>query len=94
VRFFRALGAPLSAFEQALRDEFDQLYAEAARRRRFMSVTAHDEVAGRAVRIPAYQRFIAYAKSHPGVTFARTGDLARAILQEARRRPGAVPQET
>jgi len=80
VRYFRAIGAPISAFEQALRDEFDQLYAEAAHRRRFMSVTAHDEVAGRAVRIPAYQRFITYAKSHPGVTFMRTGDVARWAL--------------
>ena len=80
VRYFRALGAPLAAFEQALRDEFDQLYAEAGHRRRFMSVTAHDEVAGRAVRIPAYQRFIAYAKQHPGVTFMRTGDVARFAL--------------
>ncbi len=45
-----------------------------------MSVTAHDEVAGRAVRIPAYQRFIAYAKQHPGVVFMRTGDVARWTL--------------
>ena len=84
VRYFRAIGAPIGAFEQALKDEFDQLYAEAGHRRRFMSITAHDEVAGRAVRIPAYQRFIAYAKQHPGVWFARTGDIAKYALASPR----------
>ena len=80
VRYFRALGASIGSFERALKDEFDQLYAEAARRPRIMSVTAHDEVAGRAARIPAYQRFITYAKRHPGVWFARTGDIATYAL--------------
>lgn len=81
VRHFRALGGGNASFFEVLRDEFDQLYAEAAHRPRFMSVTAHDEVAGRASRIAVYQRFFAYVKQHPGVWFARTVEVARWALQ-------------
>jgi peptidoglycan/xylan/chitin deacetylase (PgdA/CDA1 family) len=81
VHHFRAVGGSISAFAEALKEEFDQLYAEAGQRPRVMSVTAHDEVAGRAARVGLYERFIAYAKQHPGVWFARTGEVARWALQ-------------
>lgn len=79
-RYFNVAGGAAGSFEQALHDEFDQLYAEGARRRRMMIVTMHDLVVGRAGRIPVYERFFRYAQQHPGVWFARTGEVARWAL--------------
>ena len=39
-----------AAYEQALKDEFDQLYEEGARRRRMMVVSLHDRISGHAGR--------------------------------------------
>lgn len=80
VRHFRSLGGSNGDFEQTMKDEFDELYAEAGTRRRMMIVTMHDEVAGRAARIPVFERFFGYAKRHPGVWFARTSAVARWAL--------------
>jgi peptidoglycan/xylan/chitin deacetylase (PgdA/CDA1 family) len=69
-----------AAYEQALRDEFDQLYEEGAQRRRMMVVSLHDRISGHAGRVRALDRFLAYAKSKEGVWFARKDEIARYAL--------------
>jgi peptidoglycan/xylan/chitin deacetylase (PgdA/CDA1 family) len=69
-------GWSAAAYEQALRDEFDQLYEEGAHRRRMMVVSLHDRISGHAARVRALDRFLAYARSKPGVWFARKKDIA------------------
>ena len=65
-----------AAYEQALRDEFDQLYEEGAHRRRLMVISLHDRISGHANRVRVLDRFLAYAKSKPGVWFARKDEIA------------------
>jgi len=69
-----------TAYEQALKDEFDQLYEEGATRRRLMVIGMHDRISGHANRIRALDRFFTYAKSKPGVWFARKDEIARWTL--------------
>lgn len=69
-------------FASELKAEFDQLYDEAATRRRMMSVTAHDRISGTPDRVRALEQFISYAQGHPGVAFLRKVDIARLILAE------------
>jgi peptidoglycan/xylan/chitin deacetylase (PgdA/CDA1 family) len=69
------------AYEQALRDELDQLYDEGAHRRRMMVVSLHDRISGHAGRVRVLDRFLAYARSKPGVWFARKDELARFALE-------------
>jgi peptidoglycan/xylan/chitin deacetylase (PgdA/CDA1 family) len=63
-----------------LKAEFDALYAEAEIRRRMMSVSAHDRIAGRPSRAKVLEEFIIYAQSHPGVAFMRKDEIARFAL--------------
>jgi peptidoglycan/xylan/chitin deacetylase (PgdA/CDA1 family) len=70
-------GWDAASYEQALRDEFDQLYAEGARRRRMMVISLHDRISGHAGRVRALDRFLHYARNKPGVWFARKDDIAR-----------------
>jgi peptidoglycan/xylan/chitin deacetylase (PgdA/CDA1 family) len=67
-------------YEQQLKDEFDQLYQEAALRRRMMSVSTHDRVQGRPFRVRSLDRFLTYALSHPGVVCLRKDEIARFAL--------------
>ena len=69
------------AYEQALRDEFDQLYEEGASRRRLMLIGMHDRINGHANRIRVLDRFLTYAKSHSDVWFARKDEIAKWALQ-------------
>jgi len=64
-----------------LKAEFDALYAEAGTRRRMMSVSAHDRIAGRPSRAKVLEQFIVYAQSHPGVAFMRKDEIARFALE-------------
>ena len=64
-----------------LKDAFDCLYRESAWTPRMMSLGLHCRIAGRPARAPAIERFIDYARSHPGVWFARRVDIARAWRQ-------------
>jgi peptidoglycan/xylan/chitin deacetylase (PgdA/CDA1 family) len=64
-----------------LKVEFDALYAEAGTRRRMMSVSAHDRIAGRPSRAKVLEDFIIYAQSHPGVVFMRKDEIARFALE-------------
>jgi len=71
-----------SMYADDLKAEFDALYAEAAYRRRMMSVSAHDRIAGRPSRARVLEEFIAYAQSHAGVAFMRKDEIARFALRE------------
>lgn len=68
------------AFGQELRDEFDQLYLESGVRRRMMSISTHDRIAGTPGRVKVLGEFLAYAKRHPGVVFVRKDQIARWAL--------------
>jgi hypothetical protein len=57
--------------EQALKDEFDQLY-----------VSLHDRISGHANRVRVLDRFPTYAKSRPGVWFARKAEIAAYALKD------------
>jgi peptidoglycan/xylan/chitin deacetylase (PgdA/CDA1 family) len=70
-----------AAYVQALTDEFDQLYAEAAGRRRMMVIGLHDRVSGHAARVRALDRFLTYAKGYKDVWFARKDEIAKWALQ-------------
>lgn len=76
------------AFAADLKADFDQLYAEAGRRRRMMSISTHDRIAGIPARVRALGAFIDYAQSHPGVVFMRKDAIARFAIQDA-----ATPRE-
>ncbi len=77
---FPFVGWNAAAYEQALRDEFDQLYEEGAHRRRMMVVSLHDRISGHANRVRSLDRFLTYARSKPDVWFARKDDIARWAL--------------
>ncbi len=76
-----------AAYEQTLRDEFDQLYEEGGHRRRMMVVSLHDRISGHANRVRSLDRFLTYARSKPGVWFARKDEIARWALSSR----GATP---
>lgn len=75
------------AYEQQLKDEFDQLYEEGVKRRRMMLISFHDRISGHASRVKGIERFLQYAKSHEGVWFARKDEIA----QHALATPGITP---
>src|SRR5712664_3451267 len=77
---FPFVGWNAAAYEQALRDEFDQLYEEGAHRRRMMVVSLHDRISGHAGRVRALDRFLTYAKGKEDVWFARKDEIARFAL--------------
>jgi peptidoglycan/xylan/chitin deacetylase (PgdA/CDA1 family) len=66
-----------AAYEQALRDEFDQLYEDGADRRRMMVFSLHDRISGHPGRVRALDRFLTYARSKPDIWFARKDEIAR-----------------
>ena len=63
-----------------LKAEFDMLHAEASKRRRMMSVSAHDRIAGRPSRTKVLEEFIVYAQNHSGVVFMRKDEIAHFAL--------------
>ena len=75
-------------FASELKYEFDQLYAEAATRRRMMSVSAHDRITGRPARTKVLEEFIVHAQKQPGVVFLRKDQIARFALESS-----ATPRE-
>src|SRR6195256_2388324 len=77
---FPFVGWNAAAYEQALRDEFDQLYEEGVQRRRMMVVSLHDRISGHAGRVRALDRFLTYARSKGDVWFARKDEIARYVL--------------
>jgi peptidoglycan/xylan/chitin deacetylase (PgdA/CDA1 family) len=69
------------AYEQALKDEFDQLYDEGAHRRRMMVISLHDRISGHAGRVRVLDRFLGYARTKNGVWFARKDEIARFAME-------------
>jgi peptidoglycan/xylan/chitin deacetylase (PgdA/CDA1 family) len=63
-----------------LKREFDMLYSESAKRRRMMSVSAHDRIAGKPSRTKVLEEFIEYAQSKPRVVFMKKDAIARYAL--------------
>lgn len=47
-----------------------------------MIVSLHDRISGHANRVRVLDRFLAYAKSKPGVWFARKDEIARWALEQ------------
>ncbi|AMU14967.1 polysaccharide deacetylase family protein [Burkholderia cenocepacia] len=68
-------------FLEQIKLDFDQLYAEAGQRRRLMSISAHDRISGTPQMVRAWDDFLHYARSHPGVAFMRKDDIARFALR-------------
>lgn len=68
-------------FAADLKNEFDVLYEESSRKRRMMSVSAHDRIDGRPARMKVLENFIQYAQSHPGVAFLRKDEIAKFALE-------------
>lgn len=67
------------AFLAQIKRDFDQLYAEAGQRRRMMSISTHDRISGTPQMVHAWDQFLGYARSHPGVGFMRKDDIARHV---------------
>jgi allantoinase len=76
-RFGAGHFGPPEDFEEHLRYTFDRLYKEGATYPKMMSIGLHMRLAGHPARSEAVSKFIAYAKSHPGVWFAKRIDIAR-----------------
>jgi peptidoglycan/xylan/chitin deacetylase (PgdA/CDA1 family) len=76
-----------AAYEQALKDEFDQLYEEGATRRRMMVMALHDRISGHPNRVRVLDRFFTYAKSRPGVWFARKCEIADWAMKTGKQTP-------
>ena len=70
-----------SQFLEQIKLDFDQLYEEAGRRRRMMSVSAHDRISGTPQMVRVWDAFLQYAKSRPGVAFLRKDEITRFALQ-------------
>lgn len=68
------------AIAKELKDEFDVLHAEGATRRRMMSLSTHDRLAGTPGMVHALEDFITYAIKHPGFAFMRKDAIARWAL--------------
>ncbi len=67
-------------YEQQLKDEFDQLYEEAATRRRMMLISFHDRISGHASRVRVIERFLKYVAQHDGIWYATKGEIAKHAL--------------
>ncbi len=63
-------------FAGELKAEFDALYAESLKKRRMISISAHDRVS-RPSRVKVLEDFIIYAQRHPGVVFMKKDEIAR-----------------
>jgi peptidoglycan/xylan/chitin deacetylase (PgdA/CDA1 family) len=68
-------------FLEQIKLDFDLLYEEAAVRRRMMSISAHDRISGTPQMVQAWDAFLRYARSKPGVGFLRKDEIARFALQ-------------
>jgi len=77
---FPFVGWNAAAYEQALRDELDQLYEEGSHRRRMMVFSLHDRISGHPNRVRSLDRFLTYARSKPDVWFARKDEIAHWAL--------------
>jgi hypothetical protein len=75
-----------AGYEQALRDEFDQLYEEGAHRRRMMVARLHDRISGHAGRVRALDRFLTGSSS--GIGLESPGSRRSSVRRQSL--PGAT----
>ncbi len=75
-KFWRGGMSRASDFYETMRDTFDRLYREGETHPKMMSVGLHCRIAGRPGKSVALERFISYARDHPGVWFARRVEIA------------------
>jgi peptidoglycan/xylan/chitin deacetylase (PgdA/CDA1 family) len=68
-------GSPVD-FEQHLREDFDRLYKEGGASPKLMNIGLHMRITGHPGRAQSLSNFIGYAKSFPGVWFARRIEIA------------------
>lgn len=80
---FQGLSLSAQGFLSDLKDEFDQLYREGKSRRRLMSISTHDRIAGQPAIARVLESFIDYAQSHEGVTFMRKDEISRWAASQA-----------
>jgi len=59
-----------AGYEQQMIDEFDQLYAEAATRRRMMVIGPHERLSGHASRVRVLDRILTRLRDHDDVWWA------------------------
>jgi peptidoglycan/xylan/chitin deacetylase (PgdA/CDA1 family) len=65
------------SYEQVLKDQFDQLYEEGAKRRRMMLICTHDRMCGMPAAVKMLDRVLTYIRQREGVWFARKDEIAR-----------------
>ncbi|MFT3823843.1 MAG: polysaccharide deacetylase family protein [Chitinophagaceae bacterium] len=70
-------------FLQQLKLEFNQLYAEAAGKRRQMSISFHDRIGGTPQMVQAAKEFFEFAAKQKGVVFKRKDEIAAMTLADA-----------
>jgi allantoinase len=75
-KFQNSYGSPKD-FEDYLKGNFDRLYKEGETAPKMMSIGLHMRLAGRPGRAQGLYNFIEYAKSFPGVWFAKRGEIAQ-----------------
>lgn len=75
-RFWRGGMSRPSDFYETMRNSFDRLYREGATHPKLMSIGLHCRIAGRPARAVALEQFLAYAREHDGVWFARRIEIA------------------
>jgi putative urate catabolism protein len=76
-------------FYHYLRDTFDELYREGAKRPKMMSIGLHCRLAGKPGRVKALRRFLEHVREHDDVWFARRIDIARHWRERHPRPEGA-----
>lgn len=69
-------------FVNQVKMEFDQLYEEAGKRRRQMSISFHDRIGGTPQMVQAAKELFTYMKKHQGVSFKRKDEIARMALED------------
>jgi len=77
----------LAQFELLLKEEFDQLYEEGAKRRRMMVVSLHDRVGKRPAAIRVFDRVFDHMRRKENVWFARKDEIARWALTHREHTP-------
>jgi peptidoglycan/xylan/chitin deacetylase (PgdA/CDA1 family) len=65
------------SYEEVLKDQFDQLYEESAKRRRMMLICTHDRMCGMPAAVRMLDRVLQYIRQRDGVWFARKDEIAR-----------------
>jgi hypothetical protein len=79
-----------AVYLQDMKDDLDVLYAEAAHRRRMMSISMHDRISGIPGHVKLIEEFIKYAQKQKGVVFMRKDEIAKRALSA----PPNIPHES